>query len=99
MPHQSTGDFPVNVMMNQFNLSDWNYNDDSDLSSFIIPDESIILIKDYYNIMTDRLRRRILEASPDARIQHQVGIIKKNEHNECLSCYRILFHHQTYLTM
>ncbi len=57
MPYQSAGDFPVDVMMNQFDLLDWNYNDDSDLSSFIIPDESIDLIKDYYNIMTDRLRR------------------------------------------
>jgi hypothetical protein len=38
------GDFPVDVMMNQFNLLDWNYNNDSDLSSFIIPDESIDLI-------------------------------------------------------
>jgi hypothetical protein len=59
MPYQHVGDFPVDVMMNQFDLLDWNYNDDLDLSSlsFIIPDESIDLIKDYYNIMTDRLRR------------------------------------------
>ncbi len=49
MPYQSVGDFPVDVMMNQFNLSNWNYND-SDLY------ESIDLIKDYYDIMTDRLR-------------------------------------------
>jgi hypothetical protein len=62
MPYQSIGDFPVNVMMNQFDLSDWNDNDESDLY------ESIDLIKDYYNIMTDRLRRRIMEASPYARI-------------------------------
>jgi hypothetical protein len=41
MPYQSVGDFPVDVMMNQFNLSDSNYNDDSDLY------ESIDLIKDY----------------------------------------------------
>ncbi len=61
MPYQSVGDFLVDVMMNQFNLSAWNYNDDSDLY------ESIDLIKDYYNIMTDRLRH-ILEASPHARI-------------------------------
>ncbi len=40
MPYKSVGDFPVDVMMNQFNLSDWNYNDDSDLY------ESIDLIKD-----------------------------------------------------
>jgi hypothetical protein len=57
MPYQSAGDFPVDVMMNQFDLSDWNYNDDSDLSLFIIPDESIDQVKDYYDIMTDRLRR------------------------------------------
>ncbi len=62
MPYQSVGDFPDDVMMNQFNLSDWNYNDDLDLY------ESIDLIKDYYNIVTDRLRRRILGASPHARI-------------------------------
>ncbi len=51
MLHQSIGDFLVDVMMNQFNLFDWNYNDDSDVY------ESIDLIKDYFNIMTDRLRR------------------------------------------
>ncbi len=62
MPYESVGDFPADVMMNQFNLSDCNHNDDSDLY------ESIDLIKDYYNIMTDRLRRRILDASPHARI-------------------------------
>jgi hypothetical protein len=50
MPYQSAGDFLVNFMMNQFNLLDWNYNDDLDLSSLIIPDESIDLIKDYYDI-------------------------------------------------
>jgi hypothetical protein len=57
MPYQSAGDFPVDIMMNDLDLSDWNYNYDSDLSLFIMPDESIDLIKDYYNIMTDRLRR------------------------------------------
>ncbi len=62
MPYQSVGYFPVDVMMNQFDLSDWNYNNDSDLY------KSIDLIKDYYDIMTDRLRRRILDASPHARI-------------------------------
>jgi hypothetical protein len=81
MPYQSAGDFLVDVMMNQFNLLDWNYNDDSDLSSFIIPDELIDLIKDYYDIMTDRLRCRILEASPHSRIQCQVGINKKVKQN------------------
>jgi hypothetical protein len=93
MPYQSIGDFPVNVMMNQFNLFDWNYNDDLDLY------ESIDLIKDYYNIMTDRLRCRILDAPPHARIQCQVGIIEKVECNQCLHCYRILFYYQTYLAM
>ena len=62
MPYQSIGDFPVIFMMNQFNLSDWYDNDESDLY------ESIDLIKDYDDDMTDRLRRRILEASPHARI-------------------------------
>ncbi len=50
MPYQSVGDFPVDVMMNHFNIFDWNYNDDLDFY------ESIDLIKDYYDIMTDRLR-------------------------------------------
>jgi hypothetical protein len=50
MPYQSVGDFPVDVMMNQFDLSIWNDNDESDLY------ESIDLIKDYNNIMTDRQR-------------------------------------------
>jgi hypothetical protein len=62
MPYQSVSDFPVNVMMNQFDLSDWNYNDDLDFY------ESIDLIKDYYDIMTNRLSRRILDASPHAKI-------------------------------
>ena len=62
MPYQSIGDFPVNFMMNQFNLSNWYNNDESDLN------ESINLIKDYDDDMTDRLWRRILEASPHARI-------------------------------
>ena len=93
MPYQSVGDFPVDVMMNQFDLSNWNYNDDLDLY------ESIDLVKDYYNIMTDRLRHQILDASPHARIQRQVGIIKKVERNQCLHYYRILFHYQTYLAM
>jgi hypothetical protein len=93
MPYQSVGDFLVDVMMNKFNLSDWNYNDDLDLY------ESIDLIKYCYDIMTDRLRCRILDASPHARIRRQVGIIKKVERNQCLHCYRILFHYQTYLAM
>ncbi len=62
MPYQSIGDFPVNFMMNQFNLSDWYNSYESDLY------ESIDLIKDYDDDMTDRLRHRILEASPHARI-------------------------------
>jgi hypothetical protein len=93
MPYQSVGDFLVDVMMNQFNLSDWNYNDDLDLY------ELIDLIKDYYDIMTDRLRHGILDASPHARIKRQVGIIEKVECNQCLHCYRILFRYQTYLAM
>jgi hypothetical protein len=62
MPYQSVGDFPVDVMMNQFDSSDWNDNDESDLY------ESIDLIKDNNDIMTDILRCQILEASPHARI-------------------------------
>jgi hypothetical protein len=49
MPYQSIGDFPVFFMMNQFNLSNWYDNDESDLN------ESIDLIKDYDDDMTDRL--------------------------------------------
>ncbi len=62
MPYQSIGDFPVNFLMNQFDLSDWYDNDESDLY------ESIDPIKDYYDEMTDRLRHQILEASSHARI-------------------------------
>ncbi len=53
MPYQSIGDFPVNFMMNKFDLSHWYDNDESDLY------ESIDLIKDYYDEMTDRLSCRI----------------------------------------
>ncbi len=50
MPYyQSVGDFPVDVMMNQFNISNWDDNDDSYLY------ESIDLIQDYYDIMTDKI--------------------------------------------
>ncbi len=45
MPFQSAcccyTHFPVDVMTHDFHLLHWNYNDDSDLSSFIIPDDSI----------------------------------------------------------
>ncbi len=61
MPYQSIGDFLVHVMMNQFDISNWYDNDRSDLY------ESIDLIKDYYDEMTDRLRRRISEASPPCK--------------------------------
>jgi hypothetical protein len=93
MPYQSIGDFLVNFMMNQFDLSNWYDNDESDLY------ESIDLIKDYDDDMTDRLRRQILEAYPHARIRRQVGIIEKVERNPCLPCYRVLFHYQTYRAM
>jgi hypothetical protein len=95
MPYQYVGDFPVDVIMNHFNIYIYNWNSNDDLDLY----ESIDLIKDYYNIMTDRLRRQILDASPHARIGRQVRIIKKVECNQCLHCYRILFHYQTYLTM
>ncbi len=93
MPYQSIGDFPVNFLMNQFNLSELYDNDESDLY------ESIDLIKDYDDDMLDRLRRGILEVSPHARIWRQVGTIEKVEQNQCLSCYRVLFHYQTYHAM
>ncbi len=50
MPYQSIDDFLVNFMMNQFNISNLYDNDESDLY------ESIDLIKDYDDDMTDRLR-------------------------------------------
>jgi hypothetical protein len=93
MPYQSIGDFPVNFMMNQFDLSDWYDNDESDFY------ESIDLIKDYCDDMTDRLRHQILEASPHTRIRRQLRINEKVERNQCLSCYRVLFHYQTYRAM
>jgi hypothetical protein len=62
MPYQSIGDFLENFMMNQFDLSGWYDNDEPDLY------ESIDLLKDYDDDMTDRLRCRILEVSPHARI-------------------------------
>jgi hypothetical protein len=55
-------------MINGFDLLNQNYDDNSDLSLFIIPDDSIDMIKDEYNLMTYRLRRQILKASPHARI-------------------------------
>jgi hypothetical protein len=60
MPCQPAGccytHFLVDVMIIGFDLSNWNYNNDSDLSSFIILDDSIDTIKDEYDLMTDRLR-------------------------------------------
>ena len=82
-----------NIFFPYRKLTNWYNNDESDLY------ESIDLIKDYDDDMTDRLRRRILEASPHARIRCQVGIIEKVEQNQCLSCYRVLFHYQTYRAM
>ncbi len=103
MPYQSANcrftHFPVDVMMIGFDIPNWNYSNDSDLSSFIMADDSIDLIKDEFNIMTERLWCQILEASPYAKIQCQVRIIKKVKRNQHLSSYRILFHYQTYLAM
>ncbi len=100
MPYQSAGccytHFLIDVMMNWFDLY-WKFYNNSDLSLFSLPDDSIDPIKDYYDLMTDRLRHQILEASPHARIQRQVGIIERVERNQCLSSYRTFFHYQTYL--
>jgi hypothetical protein len=72
MPYQSANccyaHFPIDVMITGFDISNWNYNDNSDLSLFIMADDSIDLIKDELDIMTDRLWHQILEASPHARI-------------------------------
>ncbi len=86
-------------MINGFDISNWNYNNNLDLLLYFMADDSIDLVKDEFDIMTDRLWRQILEASPHARIWHQVRIIKKVERNQPLSSYRILFHYQTYLAM
>jgi hypothetical protein len=103
MPYQSAGCcftcFPVDLMINGFDLSNWNYNSESDLSPFSVPDDSIDMIEDEYMLMTDRLRRQILKASPNARNECQVGIIEKVKRNQRLSSYTTLFHHQTYLTI
>ncbi len=73
MPYQFVGccftHFPVDFMINKFDLSNWNYNDKSDLSPFILPNSSIAAIEDEYNL------------SPHTRIQHQVGIIEKVKRN------------------
>jgi hypothetical protein len=61
--------------------------------------DSIAMIEDEYNLMTDRLMRRILKASPHEGFQRQGGIIEKDKRNQGMSSYTILFHHQTYLTM
>ncbi len=59
MPYQPANccyaHFPVDVMMIGFDISNWNQNNNLDLSSFIMADDSIDLIKDEFNIMTDRL--------------------------------------------
>ncbi len=59
MPYQSTNHcythFPNYVMIDGFDISDWNYNNDSDLLSYIMSDDSIDLIKDEFDIMIDRL--------------------------------------------
>jgi hypothetical protein len=59
MPYQSANcfytHFPVDVMIDGFNISNWNYNNNSDLSLYIMADDSIDLIKDEFDIMTDRL--------------------------------------------
>ncbi len=71
MPYQSTGHcythFPVDVMINEFDLSNLNYNDNSDLTLFIIPDDSSNLVKDEYDLIADRLRCQILKVSPHAK--------------------------------
>jgi hypothetical protein len=72
MPYQSTNccytHIPVDGMIDGFNISNWNYNNDSDLLLYIMDDDSVDLIEDEFYIMTDRLWGQILEASPHARI-------------------------------
>ncbi len=50
--------------------------------------DCIHLIKDYYDLMTDRLKRQIIQASPYVRIQRQVKLIEKVYRNQRLSSYR-----------
>jgi hypothetical protein len=40
-------------MIHDFDLLNWSYNDELDLSLFIISDDSIDMIKDEYDLMTD----------------------------------------------
>jgi hypothetical protein len=42
--------FPVDVMINGFNLLHWNHNNESDLSLFISPDDSIAAIEDKHDL-------------------------------------------------
>ncbi len=57
MPYQSAGccftHFPVDLMINGFDLLNWNYNNELDLSPFILSDESIATNEDKYGLKTD----------------------------------------------
>jgi hypothetical protein len=96
------------------NNDDWivyfipTIEDENDLNIFLIAPYPPPLIGRYdycttpdeeYNLMIDKLRNRILKASPHARICHQIGINEIDEKNRCLSSYIMRLHHQTYLTM
>ena len=82
--------------------------DENELNVFLIAPYPPPLIGRYYycatpneeyNLMIDKLRKRILKASPHARIHRQIGINKIDERNRRLSSYIIHLHHQTYLTI
>jgi hypothetical protein len=59
-------------------------------TNFYLQRKSLIFLRKNRDCKVVDPKRRILEASPHARIQCQVGIIKKVEQIQCLSCYRIL---------
>jgi hypothetical protein len=82
--------------------------DENDLNIFLIAPYPPPLIGHYdycimpdeeYDLMINKLRNRILKASPYARIRRQIGINEIDERNRRLSSYIMHLHHQTYLTM
>jgi hypothetical protein len=85
MPYQSADccftHFLVNLMINGFDSSNWNNNNESDPSPLILLDDFIVMIEDEYDLMTDRLMRQILKASLHARIQRHVRILEKVNRN------------------
>ncbi len=64
MPYQSVSDFPVDVMMNQFDLSSWNDNDESDLYERGSRIKIIIYRNFFSNFWSDRRTENSIFPSP-----------------------------------